>query len=506
MAIFRLTQIFPILSMLLLMALLCGCGRSESIPDTAEEQPPTMVERVSRSWTADLEETLEKRRFLRVLVTYNQTNFFIDQGTPRGIEYDYLKRYEDFLNRQRGKKALRVKMVFQVMPFDQLIPALLDGRGDIIAAGLTITSERSQRIAFTRPYIEDVSEIVVSTKAAGDTLASVDDLAGRRVHVLAGSSYAAHLRQLNRTSPGRLFRAIRVIEADPHLEEEDLLQLVNAGIFESTVVDAHIAEVWANVLDNIAVYPNIAVNSEGDIAWAVRKGNPQLLASLNDFLNKHRQGTFAGNMLIKRYYENTRWIRNPLTDTERDRFESLQDLFQKYGGQYGFDWLKLAALAYQESRLNQDAKSHRGAVGIMQLLPRTAAGPNIRIPDISSVENNIHAGVKYLAYLRDTYFDDPRLTPEVRTDFAIAAYNAGPARIKSMRGRAAALGLDPDVWFNQVEFATRKFVGREPVQYVSNIYAYYIAYRTAYRVMAQKPGTNGDDGNGHEFLRESRNR
>ena len=270
------------------------------------------------------------------------------------------------------------------------------------------------------------------------------------------------------------------------MEEEDLLQMVNAGIYDLTVVDSHLADVWSKTLTNLIICEKIPINREGEIAWAVRKSNPQLLESLNRFLASHRQGTTTGNMLIRRYYDNTRWIQNPLSGKNQSRLNELRNLFQKYARQYEFDWLKVVALAYQESRLKQDARSHKGAVGIMQLLPSTAAGPAIGIPDITDVENNIHAGVKYLAYLRDTYFNDPDIPPDHRVDFAIAAYNAGPARINRMRKKASTLGLDPNQWFFNVEHAARRFIGREPVRYVTNIYIYYIAYRTAYRVVNRK--------------------
>ena len=451
----------------------------------SEQSSAAAVERISAPWHGDLPEILESRRFIRALVTYNQTNFFIENGTPRGLEYDLLKRYEEFLNRNRKKNELKIKMVFSVLPFDQLLSALADGRGDIVAAGLTITPDRTERVAFSAPYLSDVDEVLVTGPNGGD-LVTINDLSLRTIHVMAGSSYATHLKELNLDLQMRFQRPIRIIEADAHLEEEDLLQMVNAGIYDMTVVDSHLAQIWSRVLPDIQVHEELKVSSGGEIAWAVRKENPELLANLNQFFRTHRQGTFAGNMLVRRYYENTRWIQNPLSSKYRNQFDTLKELFQKYARTYGFDWLKIAALAYQESRLDHAARSHRGAVGIMQLLPSTAAGPAIGIPDITDVENNIHAGVKYLAYLRDTYFDDPAIAPEYRIDFAIAAYNAGPTRINQMRIRAEKLGLDPNQWFSNVEQAALRFIGREPVQYVSNIYIYYVAYQTAAQVVDQR--------------------
>lgn len=463
---------------LLLALLIVSRGLKPKAPSAGI---PTAVDRVAERWTGDLDETLSQRRFLRALVSYNQTNFFIDKGTPRGIEYELLKRYESYLNRNRKSGDLKIKIVFTVLPFDGLLPALVEGRGDIVAAGLTITDGREKKVAFSSPYLTDISEILVTARGADD-IVSIEDLYGRTIHVLSGSSYVDHLEQLNRRSMRRRNAPITVVQVDPHLEEEDILQMINAGIYDLTVVDSHIADIWSRVLKNIRVRPDIAINTGGRIAWAVRKNNSRILASLKDFFKDHREGTFALNLLVERYYEDTRWIQDPLSGPHQQRLEQLMGLFQKYGALYNFDWMKIAAVAYQESGLSQKARSHRGAVGVMQIMPSTAAGPTIGIPDVSLVENNIHAGVKYLAHLRDTYFDDPDILPEHRTDFAVAAYNAGPARINRLRRQAKAQGLDPNLWFSNVEFVARQVIGRETVQYVSNIYIYYVAYRTAYGV------------------------
>jgi membrane-bound lytic murein transglycosylase MltF len=481
---------------IVILLVLLGVYRSLKLRDGIDGTP-TPVDLVAEHWTGDLDEALVQRRFVRALVSYNQTNFFIDKGTPRGIEYELLKRYEAFLNQDRKPGELNFKVVFTVLPFDRLLPALLEGRGDIVAAGLTVTEARLKSVAFASPYLTDISEVLVTGRHVDD-IRSIQDLYGRIVHVLSGSSYVAHLEELNRPTTRRLKPPIAIIQVDPPLEEEDILQMIHAGISDLTVVDSHIADIWSRVLDNIQVRPDIVVNSGGRIAWAVRKNNPRLLASLNDFFKTHRQGTFALNLLVERYYKDTRWIQNPLSGQEQQRFEQLMGLFQKYAAMYNFDWMKIAALAYQESGLNQAARSHRGAVGVMQVLPATAAGPAIGIMDIDTVENNIHAGVKYLAHLRDTYFDDPDILPVHRTDFAFAAYNAGPTRINRLRRQAQDQGLDPNQWFFNVEHVARRDIGRETVQYVTNIYIYYVAYRTAYgvgRLPVETPAPENSDQN-----------
>jgi membrane-bound lytic murein transglycosylase MltF len=182
-----------------------------------------------------------------------------------------------------------------------------------------------------------------------------------------------------------------------------------------------------------------------------------------------------GNILHKRYLRSTDWVENAYGPLDVERFKGLSQLFEKYASTYDFDWLMIAAQAYQESRLDHSQVSPAGAVGVMQLLPSTAR--SVGIEDIEDLESNIHAGVKYLRLLRDRYFDDAELDPVNRGLFAFAAYNAGPTRISRLRREAAELGLDPNVWFDNVEVIVAREVGREPVQYVSNIYKYYVAYR-----------------------------
>ena len=443
------------------------------------------MERVLEGWTGDLEEIKRQRRRIRVLVTYNNTDFFVDRGRKRGFEYELLQKYERFLNKGITRPEFRTRVVFVTLPFEELIPALMDGRGDIVAAGLTVTPERQKVVDFTKPYIKNVNEIVVASKTVLG-LNDLEDLAGRKIHVVAGTSYVQHLQRLNARFKKKGLDSVEIIQADKTLEEEDLLEMINAGVLELTVVDQHSAQLWSRVLKELAVHEDLIIHSGGNIAWAVRKNSPELLASLNGFVSKHGQGTLLGNILIKRYYGSTKWIANPLAPSDLKRLERLELLFKKYGKKYGFDWLKIAALAYQESRLDQKAKSPSGAVGIMQIHPRTAADPKVGIPDVDNLENNIHAGVKYLHFLRKRYFNNSAISPAAKVDFTFAAYNAGPARIQSLRRRAKESGLDPNKWFFNVEYVASRDIGRETVEYVDNINKYFVAYKSAERLLENK--------------------
>jgi membrane-bound lytic murein transglycosylase MltF len=258
--------------------------------------------------------------------------------------------------------------------------------------------------------------------------------------------------------------------------------MVNAGLLPATIVDSHKATFWSEVFDNIRVHENLAVRTGGQIAWAFRKNSPQLAEMVNAYVRKHKQGTLTGNVVLNRYLKESTWVRNAMSGEDRARFEQEVKVFKEYGDRYDFDHLMLAALAYQESRLDQSARSKAGAIGVMQMLPSTAADPNVGIPDITTLENNIHAGTKYLAFLRDRYFSDSEIDPVNQVLFTFAAYNAGPARVARLREEASRGGVvDPNVWFGNVEIVAARRVGRETVQYVSNIAKYYVAYRLASR-------------------------
>jgi len=454
----------------------------EIIP-TRNEQ--ALFHRINEPFKGDLRK-IRERKLIRVLVSYSKTNFFFAGGNkPRGFEYELLCEYEKYLSKPPINIQQQTEMVFLPVPFDQLVAALQDGRGDIAAAGLTITPEREKRVAFTNPYIPDVREVLVVNSKVKD-INTVSDLSGRMVYVRRGSSYVTHLKALSKQLVQQKRPPLKVVESNRYLVTEDILELVNAGVVSITVADQHIAEAWSEVLPNIVVRQNLQVNAGGRIAWAVRKKNPELLSHLNAFIKNHRKGSLMGNILFKRYYQNPKWIKNPIAEQERKKLQNLISLFNKYANRYEFDWIAIAAQAYQESGLDHNKRSPKGAIGIMQMLPSTASDKSVNISDIHSLENNIHAGVKYLHFLRDRYFSSPEIEPASRVNFSWAAYNAGPAKINKLRNIARQRGFDPNKWFFNVEKIAAELMGRETVTYVANINKYYVAYKLYYEKNLQR--------------------
>jgi len=436
--------------------------------------PPALVAEMMEPFLGDFD-AMVKDRVIRVLVTHNKTNFFLDGGTQRGITADGLREFEKALNKELnlGRRSLQVAAIPVLR--NQLIPFLEEGRGDMAIASLTITPDRLQRVDFSVPAARDISEVVV-TGPSSPAITSLDDLSGKRVFVRPSSSYRESLNKLNASFRERGLEEIEIAAASEYLETEDLLEMVNAGLIKITIADDYLARFWAQVLSDIVVHEHLAVATGGHIGWAIRRGATGLKPRVDNFVKANRQGTLLGNMLIKRYLQDTKYVKNALANKDRQRLDEVIDLFRKYGDKFTFDYLMVAAQAYQESGLDQSVVSRAGAIGIMQMLPSTAADKSVGIPDISTAENNVHAGTKYLRYIVDHYFDDPEIDEVNRTLFAFASYNAGPNRIRRLRSKAAESGYDPNQWFRNVEVVVANEVGREPVRYVSNIFKYYTVY------------------------------
>jgi membrane-bound lytic murein transglycosylase MltF len=439
-----------------------------------ETESADKARRLVDTWTGDFDGMVERHR-IRALVAFSKTFYFLEEGTQRGASYEVLKEFEKAVNKELKKKTVKVEMVFIPVSRDELIPGLVEGRGDIAAANLTITPERQVLVDFSDPLFTGVSEIVVSGPEAAKP-ESVDDLAGKTIHVRKSSSYYASLVGLNEQLKKAGKPEVKLIPADENLEDEDLLEMVNAGLLPMIVMDSHKAKFWTQIFDKITLHPNVAVRTGGKIAWAFRKDSPTLKKTVNAFMKKNKKGTLMGNIIFKRYLKNTKYVKNALSDEELKKFEATVELFKKYSNQYGFNWLIIAALSYQESGLDQSVRSPVGAIGVMQVMPSTAADPNVNIPNIEEIEPNIHAGVKYLHFLHKRYFQDPAVDEMNQWLFTFASYNAGPAKVRRLRKEAAQMGLNQNIWFRNVELVAAKRIGRETVRYVSNIFKYFIAY------------------------------
>lgn len=443
---------------------------STSSPSSQAAGLPLSFER----HTGDLD-TMVQRGNIRALVLYSRSGFFYVDGRPEGIYYEALRAFEQFVNQKLRTGRQHVQVTFIPVRPDQVEQALAEGVGDLVAYGVDVTPECEQRVAFSVPVQINVKQIVVTGKELGP-VSSLEELGGKTIFVNPLTTYYENLETINDSFRKQGKALILIRKADENLLDEDLMEMVNAGILPATVTISERAKLWSSVLPNITPQPALVIADEEDLAWAMRKNNPKLKELVDEFVKTHAVGTSFGNTLVRRYLQNTQWIKNPTTAKEIAKFNDTVAFFKKYSSQYGFDYLMIVAQGYQESRLDQ-AVRNGGAVGIMQVEPTTAAAAPISIPDVMTAENNIHAGVKVLRTIADKYFNDPKVDSMNRLLFTFAAYNAGPNRIAALRERAAAQGLDPNKWFGNVELLVSQNVGMVTVEYVSNIYKYYVAYK-----------------------------
>ena len=419
--------------------------------------------------TGDLDVLLERRE-IRVLVPYSRTLYFNDRGAQRGLTADTLSDFEVFLNRKYGQKGRPITVVALPTTRDKLLTRLAEGRADIAAGNITMTAERGKTVDFSAPIAVNVAEIIV-TGPRSPRLKSIQDLAGREVHVRRSSSYWASVEAAKA-------RPVAVPEA---LEDEDLMDMVAAGLIPLTVVDEWKANAWAAMNKRLRPRPELALTAGESIAWALRENTPKLRAVVNEFIATHPGSREKRYKSFPQYLSR---LQNATAEADWKRFESTVALFRKYAPRYQLDYLMTVALGYQESRLDQEARSSVGAIGIMQLMPET--GATLGVGDITGAEANVHGGIKYLRQLIDRYVGGEDIDEQNRTLFALAAYNAGPSRLAGLRDEAAKDGLDPNVWFNNVEIVAARRIGNETVTFVRNIYKYYVAYKLQLETLAAR--------------------
>ena len=445
--------------------------------EPGDEIDPSILDRLrTEKWVGDIDGMVQ-RRYIRALVLYNRPGFFYDGPQPRGTAYEALKEFEKFLNRKLNTGKQPVHMVFIPVTREEMLKRMSDGRGDIAAGNLPIVKDLTDRWDFSDPVRTGGKEVIVTGPTA-PAINSLEDLSGKKIFVRKQSRYWPNLVKLNEQFKQSGRSELILTEADPNLEDEDVLELVNSGVAEVTVVDDLVATVWSNVMRGLVVHNDLSLPVEDNIGWGVQRGTPKFLTLMNEFVNAHKQGTSFGNTLVMKYFKSTDFIRNNTAPSEIEKFKPAVAYFKKYAAEYNFDWLMIAAQAYQESQIDQSRRSPAGAVGVMQIKPSTAADKSVGITDVeTNMQNNIHAGVKYLNYIMETNFKDAKLDSIDRGLFAFACYNAGPARVLKLQQMAEREGLDPNRWFNNVEVIAAREIGAETVTYVSNIYKYYIGYK-----------------------------
>jgi membrane-bound lytic murein transglycosylase MltF len=467
---------FGIAASLVLASSALGQSSGLSQPKAMSKQAVRQLEISNKPWTGDFDQMLE-RRVIRVLVPYSRSLYFNDKGHERGITADTVRDFERWINKKYAKTLGKRSLTIVIIPTtrNKLLPDVAKGMGDIAAANLTVTEDRLKVVDFASPADYPATKELVVTGPKSPTIAITDDLSGKTVHVRKASSYYESLEVLN----GRFQKdgkpKVTMALVPDALEDEDMMEMLSAGLLEVIIVDDWKAKMWAQILPKIKVNERIAVREGGKIGWAIRKGSSKLEEEILGFYRGYLKKEGVAAYRLKQYMSRIKQIKDPTATAEWKRFEETVALFEKYGQKYNFDPLMLAAQGYQESQLDQNKKSRVGAIGVMQVMPAT--GSALKVGDIRVIEPNIHAGAKYMDQLMTRYFSDANFTENNRTLFAFASYNCGPGNVSKMRKEAAKRGLDPDMWFNNVEIVTAQKIGMETTTYVRNIYKYYVAYK-----------------------------
>jgi membrane-bound lytic murein transglycosylase MltF len=453
-------------------------------PAASGKSTLTLSGGAAKPWTGDLD-GMVKRRLIRVLVPYSKTFYFVDKAIQRGLSYEVTRLLEADLNKKLKTGNVRLHVLCVPVTRAEMIPFLVEGRGDIAMGNLTITSERQKQVDFTYPTGRNVKEIVVAAPGT-ESMVTAGDLAGKEVYLRKSSSYYESIEKLNDELGKSGKPKVKVRLAPENLEDEDILEMVNAGLVKATIVEDYIANFWKQIFPKLTLHPGATVRTGGEIAWMIRKDSPQLKAELEAFLTRFEKSGQRTDILA-RYLKSTKWAKGATSKEDMARFEQVVALFRKYGDRYDVDYLLLMAQGYQESELRQEARSPVGAIGVMQLMPAT--GKDMKVGDITQVEPNVHAGAKFIRAMMNEYYANEPMTPLNKGLFSFAAYNAGPGRIRQLRRLSKERGLDPNVWFNNVELLAAEKIGRETVTYVSNIYKYYLAYQMIEEERAERQKT-----------------
>jgi membrane-bound lytic murein transglycosylase MltF len=447
------------------------------LPASATKSPASRrLDLANKPRFGDFDAMLD-RRLIRVLVPYSRTLYFNELGHERGLTAGLMRDFERYLNKtyqsQLGKRPLTLVIIPTTR--DQLLPGLIAGKGDIAAGNLTETEARLKQVDFVAPRDRKPVRELVVTGPKSPALKTIDDLSGKTVHVRPSSSYFESLTALNARFKKDGKPLMKLVPLPDALEDEDAMEMLNVGLLQILVVDDWKAKFWAQILPAIVVHDDLSVRDTGYTGWAIRKQSPKLQQAITDFYLGYVKKQSVADVRLRQEMQRIKQISSNAEGVELDRFKQTVGLFEKYGQEYHFDPLMLAAQGYQESQLNQSARSHVGAIGIMQLMPAT--GKELAVGDIRVTDSNIHAGAKYLDFLMARYFPDAHFSDTDRALFAFASYNAGPANIAKMRKLAAARGFSPDKWLNNVEVVVAEKIGIETTTYVRNIYKYYAAYR-----------------------------
>lgn len=453
----------------LLLAGLAGAIPAHARPKSS----PGLTRSQKKRYVLDLD-GIKKRGVLRVLTRNSSATYFIERGGRHGFQYELVKAFA---------KRLKVRLRM-VVPSSRkgLRTALLQGEGDMIAAGMSITKARAELVRFSRPVMS-ASRVVAVRADEARPLNKPKDLKDFEISVNFDSTTYRDAKRMEE----RLGFPLKLKNIDDDVEMEEMARRLGRGEYEAIIIDDDLLGLSRAAGEPVKA--TIPVSKPKRKGWAFHPGAPKLQRAANRFLAwAVRSNTLK--ILHARYYRpearGAKRARESQYRADADgHLSPFDNMFQEVGRETGVDWRVLAAVAYTESQFDPKAKSRWGAQGLMQVMPKT--GRRVGVTKLSDPQQNILAGARYIARLEALFKDVPE---DRRLWFAIAAYNAGVGHIYDAQKIARRTGRDPKRWFGNVEQAlllkmqpkwherTKHGYARaiQTVRYVNSVQSRYEAY------------------------------
>ncbi|MCV9919914.1 transglycosylase SLT domain-containing protein [Pseudomonas sp. BT-42-2] len=451
-----------LLTLLLMIGLL--------LPGAASARLPGPQQTANSNQPRDLAQ-VRATKVLRVLVNQSRNSSGEVKGEPVGIEYHRLRALEHYLNgREREGQLIQVKLIPRAK--EQLLGALARGEGDLAAPGELLDPGVVRGVSTSAPVLDQVPLLLVGRKGER-SFSRVEQLSGRTIALTTASAAGALIQDINEQLALRKRAPIKIEWVDPSLAIEDVLEMVQAGIYHLTVVERPIAQRWARVMPRLRVDTRLKLGEPQAMRWYVGRDAHQLLATVDRFLAGYRAPDNQ-DAAFERIYRRQYRVHNPLARKDRQQLQTLRAVLQKHGQAQQIDWLNLAALAFKESTLNPAARGMGGAHGLMQITP--SAAQRVGVSNTTTVDGNVQASARYLALIRRKFFASPKLNERERMAFILAAYNLGPERVQAMRAEARRRGLNGNQWFFQTERIAMEQVGMGPVNFVNSVNKYFLAF------------------------------
>ncbi|UTW62681.1 transporter substrate-binding domain-containing protein [bacterium SCSIO 12741] len=421
------------------------------------------------------------------LVDNSTTSYFLYKGQPMGFEYELLERMCEDLDLE-----LEVKLVYNL---DGVLDKLNSGEGDLIAANLTVTRDRNEQANFSEHLFKTRQVLVQNPENSKDLILDPTELAGKTIHVRAGSSFYERLLNLSE----EIGEDIDIVALSDSLDDHVLnktIQLIEGVAkreIQFTVADEHIARVEKKLYPQIHVKTEISLPQK--IAWAMRLPDTNLRNAVNDWIIHAKKTNDFHTIKLKYFKARTKLktkIESDYSSLSGGKISPYDGFILQYGNELNWDWRLLASQIYQESGFDPNAVAWTGASGLMQLLPTTAATYGVDSTFLLDPESNIRAGTRYLAWINDFWKGSVPDTAE-RTKFVLASYNVGLGHIIDAKNLAAKYGADPTLWDGNVETYILKKTereyytdpvckhgycrGSEPYNYVREVMARYRHYQ-----------------------------